>query len=102
MLVVGRTRTGVMVEAGLARRGLAWCSERRVGFGVLLEEALPLLEPGDVRVEPGARQLVRFRVDTALWHRELDRWVAAPGVVCDSALRRFLPEPGAVPFELHS
>lgn len=89
-----------MIESRLAGRGHEWCSARGVGFGVLLELAVPALGADDLWMEPGARELVRFRVDTALWHRELARWTAAPGAVCDSALRRFLPAPG-VPFDLH-
>lgn len=101
MLVVGRTRTGVMIEVELAERGRLWCVRHRVGFGVLLEQALPGLDSADeLRAEPGPRQLVRVRVDAKLWLAEQRRWVAAPGVVCDSALRKYLPPPAPVPFDL--
>lgn len=95
-----RLRTGVMIEAELAGRGREWCARRSVGFGVLLERALPKLEhESQLAVEPGPRVLVRVRVSEDLWRAELGRWDAAPGVACDSALRLFL-EPKRVPFDL--
>lgn len=92
-----RRRTKVTVQADLVQEGRWWCEQNALGFGRLLELALPAVEA--VRVEPGAREVVQVRVDEDLWARELARWAAAPGAVADSALRAFLRP--TVPFDVH-
>lgn len=93
-----------MVAQPLAARGRVWCDRRGVGFGVLLEVALPeVLALPEVRGGSGSRVKVGFRVDRQLWGDFLDRcaaWPAAPGHAVDHAIRVLVGDDDHVPFDL--